>query len=349
MSTRILILKNGVITPSRSATDISDINNSLGITAALNLKANLASPTFTGTVSGITSSMVGLGNIINSLQLVASNNLSDLVSRQTALNNISGAVTSGTYLRGNGTNVLLSTIQASDVPTLNQNTTGTSSNITGTLLIANGGTGATTQQTAINALVGTQTANRVLRSNGTNMLLAQVGLTTDVTGILPIANGGTNSSTQNFVDLTTTQTVGGSKTFSSPLIVSDTTGATSTTTGALRVGGGGSVVGNWYTGGFTSLGDNVALKIKRLTGGTTGATQGSSVFQAHGLTGSKIVAVIASVEYDPGSWMSSNHTFYPGYEFTAYVAGANIDLGLKSGNSANILSKPFAVILIYIP
>jgi hypothetical protein len=32
---------------------------------ALNLKANLASPTFTGTVSGITATMVGLGNVTN--------------------------------------------------------------------------------------------------------------------------------------------------------------------------------------------------------------------------------------------------------------------------------------------
>jgi hypothetical protein len=32
-------------------------------------------------------------------------------------------------------------------------------------------------------------------------------------GVLPVANGGTGSATQNFVDLTTTQTVGGDKTF----------------------------------------------------------------------------------------------------------------------------------------
>ena len=56
MSTRILILKNGVITPSRSTTDITDINNSLGITAALNLKANLASPALTGTPTAPTAS-----------------------------------------------------------------------------------------------------------------------------------------------------------------------------------------------------------------------------------------------------------------------------------------------------
>jgi hypothetical protein len=37
----------------------------LATTAALDLKANLASPTFTGTVSGITATMVGLGNVTN--------------------------------------------------------------------------------------------------------------------------------------------------------------------------------------------------------------------------------------------------------------------------------------------
>jgi hypothetical protein len=43
---------------------------------------------------------------------------------QAAMNTFAGAVTSGSYLRGNGTNVVMSTIQATDVPTLNQNTTG---------------------------------------------------------------------------------------------------------------------------------------------------------------------------------------------------------------------------------
>jgi hypothetical protein len=67
--------------------------------------------------------------------------------------------------------------------------------LTSTLGIANGGTGQTTQQAAINALTGTQTANRVLRSDGTNATLSQVALTTDVTGTLPLANGGTGVTT----------------------------------------------------------------------------------------------------------------------------------------------------------
>ena len=61
--------------------------------------------------------------------------------------------------------------------------------------IASGGTGQVTQQAAINALTGTQTANRVLRSDGTNATLSQVALTTDVTGTLPVANGGTGAAT----------------------------------------------------------------------------------------------------------------------------------------------------------
>lgn len=86
-------------------------------------------------------------------------------TQQSALNALAGAVTSGYYARGNGTNVVMAAIQAADVPTLNQNTTGTAANITattngtlttlsalslptsqlsGTIAIANGGTGATT-------------------------------------------------------------------------------------------------------------------------------------------------------------------------------------------------------------
>jgi hypothetical protein len=68
-------------------------------------------------------------------------------------------------------------------------------NLTGTLAIANGGTGQTTANAAFNALAPAQTNNRVLRSNGTNTSFAQVALTTDVSGALPVANGGTGVTT----------------------------------------------------------------------------------------------------------------------------------------------------------
>ena len=47
------------------------------------------------------------------------------ITQQAAINALTAGVISGTYLRGNGTNVVMSTIQAADVPTLNQSTTGT--------------------------------------------------------------------------------------------------------------------------------------------------------------------------------------------------------------------------------
>lgn len=66
--------------------------------------------------------------------------------------------------------------------------TGASPYVVGDMLYAN-----TTSSLAKIAISGS--ANRVLRSNGTTPSWGQVALTTDVTGILPIANGGTNLST----------------------------------------------------------------------------------------------------------------------------------------------------------
>ena len=61
-------------------------------------------------------------------------------------------------------------VVAADIPTLNQNTTGTASNVTGTVAIANGGTGQTTANAAFNALVPSQTSNsgKYLTTDGTN-------------------------------------------------------------------------------------------------------------------------------------------------------------------------------------
>ena len=66
-----------------------------------------------------------------------------------------------------------------------------SNNVTGTVAIAKGGTGQITANAAFNALAPAQTANRLLKSDGTNTSFAQAVLTTDVTGTLPVANGGT--------------------------------------------------------------------------------------------------------------------------------------------------------------
>lgn len=88
-------------------------------------------------------------------------------------------------------------------------------------------------------LTGTQTLTNksftapALGTPASGVLTNATGLplTTGVTGILPIANGGTGSATQNFVDLTTAQTIAGAKTFSSTIVGSISGNAATVTNG----------------------------------------------------------------------------------------------------------------------
>ena len=115
-----LLKSNGTSAPTYSApaaltkTDDTNVTLTLGGNASTAL-VNAAS---------ITAGWTG--------QLAISRGGTGASTQQGALNALAGAVTSGHYLRGNGTNVVLSAIQAGDVPTLNQNTTGSAATLTTT-------------------------------------------------------------------------------------------------------------------------------------------------------------------------------------------------------------------------
>jgi hypothetical protein len=66
------------------------------------------------------------------------------------------------------------TIAAGDVPTLNQNTSGTAAGLSATLAIGSGGTGQTTQQAAIDALAGAVTSAQYLRGTGTHVQMSAI-------------------------------------------------------------------------------------------------------------------------------------------------------------------------------
>ncbi len=123
---------------------------------------------FSAGTTGFTPSTATSGAITLAGTLAIANGGSGATTAQTAMNAFAGATTSGSYLRGNGTNVVMATIQAADVPTLNQNTSGTASNVTGTVAIANGGTGQTTAGAAFNALSPVTTTGDLILGNGTN-------------------------------------------------------------------------------------------------------------------------------------------------------------------------------------
>lgn len=78
-------------------------------------------PTFNQNTTGTASNVTGI--------VALANGGSGQTTAQLAINAFAGAVTSGSYLRGNGTNVVMNTIQAADVPTLNQNTTGSAGSV----------------------------------------------------------------------------------------------------------------------------------------------------------------------------------------------------------------------------
>ena len=78
-------------------------------------------PTFNQNTTGTASNVTGI--------VAIANGGSGQTTAQLAMNAFASAVTSGSYLRGNGTNVVMNTIQVADVPTLNQNTTGSAGSV----------------------------------------------------------------------------------------------------------------------------------------------------------------------------------------------------------------------------
>jgi hypothetical protein len=167
-------------------------------------------------------------------------------TRQAAINALAGTVTGGLFLRGNGTNVAMATIQTTDVPTLNQNTTGNAANVTGTVAIANGGTGQNNKTNAFNALspitstgdiiigTGVNTSSRLPISATAGYVLTSTGTT--ATWQAP-SGGGVSSFTTSLSGLTPNSATTGAVTLAGTLgVASGGTGAT-TLTGIVKGSG----------------------------------------------------------------------------------------------------------------
>lgn len=151
-------------------------------------------PTFNQNTTGTASNVTGI--------VAVANGGTGNTTAQAEMNRVAGATTSGQYLRGNGTNVVMSAIQAADVPTLNQNTTGTAANVTGTVAVANGGTGLTTAPTNgqidigstgvgfVRTTLSAGTGITITNGAGSISIASSVSAVTSVTGTSPVVSSG---------------------------------------------------------------------------------------------------------------------------------------------------------------
>jgi hypothetical protein len=270
---------------------------------SINLKANIESPTFTGTVSGITKAMVGLGNVDNTADIdkpVSSATQAALDLKANAadvktvldlkVDKVTGkALSTNDYTTAEKTKLAaitgtntgdqdLSALATNTALALKANTTDVTSSlankvdkVTGKELSTNDYT--TAEKTKLAAITGTNTGDQInitgnaatatklatprningIAFDGSENITVAAAAST-LSGIVQVVNGGTGSSTKNFVDLNSEQTIAGVKTFNKDIVVNSVMIGKGGSTQADNIAiGNGARSGNINTGGNANI------------------------------------------------------------------------------------------------
>ena len=99
--------------------------------------------------------------------------------------------------------------------------------------------------------------------------------------------------------------------------------------------------------GFTTLGDNIAIKCKVIET-LTSSTQGGYIMIAHGVISSKIISITMMCNWLNQAWVPPNYTFNGGRQFTWDIPDEeNISIINLPNNSASILSRPMRIFITY--
>ena len=168
-----LAVANGGTGATNAATALTNLgaypaSNPAGYTSNV---GTVTSVSGTGTVSGLslsgTVTSTGSLTLGGTLVVTASNFASQTANTVLAAPNGSAGVPT------------FRAIVAADIPTLNQNTTGTASNVTGIVAVANGGTGA--------SIAGTARTNLSAAASGANTDITSIALTTGTISASPVS------------------------------------------------------------------------------------------------------------------------------------------------------------------
>lgn len=221
---------------------------------------------FTGSSNIVTVGTLSAGSIpyslltgtpsIPSFPLSLANGGTGATTQQAAIDALTGTQSSGKYLRSDGTHSTLTTIQAGDVPTLNQNTTGSAASL------------SISGQTGLLTFTGLASTNRVKTVRDAADTILELGGSYNPTGAWSFASASLHLGTPLDGTLTncttTTQLLWDSSTFLATTAFVQGAIELSMTTMPMTVTGG--------TYSFASLGTNGAISFTTTGGAVTAIT-----------------------------------------------------------------------------
>jgi hypothetical protein len=332
--------------------------------------ATVTQTTFSAGTTGFTPATATSGAVTLAGTLNIANGGTGATTAQGAINALAAATTSGYYLRGNGTNVVMAAIVAGDVPTLNQTTTGnaatatlatTATTATTATNLAGGSAGTIPYQSAAGTTVQLTagTSGYILQSNGAaapSWVVKPTGTVTSVTGGSYLTGGTITTSGTLAVDATTTNTASkvvardASGNFSAGTITAALTG---NVTGNVS-GSSGSCTGNAATATTASALSSATWQ--RITGnavdygsygsiGVSGTTSGYAGISFSGVSGTLMMQAAASGFYYSNStwrvyWDGSGNQINTG-NVTAYSSDERLKYNVV--NIPNALDKVKAI------